>query len=485
MRRNFMKKINPFGEYLVLFSTLLLSSVWWLLTAVPVVAQAGNNAIYLGTTCCMPSPAFVDANVFTGTPVNDFCGKVYAAISGRPAGTVIDARGITPSLGCTNTPWWNGTTAIVTPTTILLPAGTITISTTWFVPNFTKISGAGSSTVIAAASGFHQPTGLNYNSNALIEMGYDYNVNSTEYSPYGGHTPAVCGQPNSDGASSDCQSVQIEHLTVDGTSYPTGNGIYNNASQELSYVNDITFTNIGGTALIVGDVDSTRNSLGPNGGNSGPYTTLLVNAGSNATAATACLQIGTSRGVHGITCNANGESPPATAIYLNGLNTSIEDVHVDGFVDGILIGSVSGFPAGDNVIFNVNGGNAHNVSGLKNVVHVSNVNATNVLMSDIAIMGVTSSASGVNTVEDDTSSPFTSISDASLAMYVLGESTVKGVSANWQSRLTTSLSVPSWGVGPNIPAGSCTSNGNLFSNTVGTLNHTLYACVNKVWTDIK
>jgi hypothetical protein len=477
-----VRKINRFAQYLLLFGTLLLLTVSCLLAPVPAAAQAGNNAIYPGSTCCKPSPAFVDASVFSGT---DFCAKVYAAISGQPAGTVIDARAVTP-LTCTNTPWWNGTTSIVTPTTILLPSGTITISTTWFVPNFTKISGTGSSTVIAAASGFQQPTGLNYNSNALIEMGYDYtNASGQKCSPYG-TSPCVCGTASSSGASSDCQSVQIEHMTVDGTNYSTGNGIYNNASQELSYVNDVTFNNIGGTGLIVGDVNSSRNPLGPNGGHSGPYTNLLFNAGSNTVSGTACVEVGTvTWGVHGITCNANGENAPAAAIYVNGLNSSIEDVQVDGFVDGILVGSVSGFPAGNNVIFNVNGANSHNVSGLKNVVHISNANATSDLMSDVAFMGITSSASGVHTVQDDTSTPSTVITDANLAMYMLGESTVLGSSVNWQSRLTTSLSVPSWGMGPNIPAGACSSNGRLFSNTSGSLGSTLYACVNGSWTNIK
>src|SRR5579862_2353734 len=154
--------------------------------------QTGDNAIYTGSSSFSSSAAFVDASVFSGT---DFCTKVYNAISGHPAGTVIDARGITGTLTCANTPWWNGTTALVTPTTILLPSQTISVSTTWYIPNFTKISGAGSSTVIKAATGFKQPSGLNYNSNAIIEMGYDYNTSSPECSPYGGLTACTCGTP--------------------------------------------------------------------------------------------------------------------------------------------------------------------------------------------------------------------------------------------------------------------------------------------------
>jgi hypothetical protein len=84
------------------------------------------------------------------------------------AGTVvIDARGINTTnskhssgnLLCAGTPWFNGTNASTSnPATILLPAATILISSTWILPDGSKVigegSGGGSSGTTLEVSGF-------------------------------------------------------------------------------------------------------------------------------------------------------------------------------------------------------------------------------------------------------------------------------------------------------------------------------------------
>jgi len=101
-----------------------------------------------GTATC-PSGAFIDASVFTG----DFCGQVHAALSEAVSNSlpaaVIDARGVT-STSCGSNPW----SSISIPSTVLLPAGTITVSRLWVLPSGTKIIGEGvGMTTLTAASG--------------------------------------------------------------------------------------------------------------------------------------------------------------------------------------------------------------------------------------------------------------------------------------------------------------------------------------------
>jgi hypothetical protein len=153
-----------------------LASRWVLLGAVMAVllcmsasqvhgqTQEGYNAIFKSSSACLSggctySSAFIDASVFTGT---DFCVKVNNALNELPTtGGVIDARGIHLSGGntCASSPFTNPNT-INKPSTVLLPSGTITISTTWILPNGTKIVGEGggasgaSLTTLQAVSGF-------------------------------------------------------------------------------------------------------------------------------------------------------------------------------------------------------------------------------------------------------------------------------------------------------------------------------------------
>jgi hypothetical protein len=123
---------------------------------VPAEAQAGNNAICNSVSGCTtaPTPAFIDASAL-GNNRTDLCSVLYKILTSASttypaAGAVIDARGFPGTQGasmvCANgtTPWFNGTAFANVPSTILLPAGIITIPSTWVLPGETKLIGEGS-----------------------------------------------------------------------------------------------------------------------------------------------------------------------------------------------------------------------------------------------------------------------------------------------------------------------------------------------------
>jgi hypothetical protein len=74
-----------------------------------------------------------------------------------------------------------------------------------------------------------------------------------------------------------------------------------------------------------------------------PYSDIFIEVTSNATA---CVAISWKpRGVHGLSCtcvqNGTACSNPHAGIYLGGVgagNTSIEDIYINGFEDGIYVG---------------------------------------------------------------------------------------------------------------------------------------------------
>ena len=118
--------------------------------------QQGSNAVYnSSSTCCSPSPAFIDASVFAASPPplnRNLCGVLNFVLDPSKGiipstGAVIDARGLNSdntSMTCNtaNPSPWAGITN-PPPSTILLPAGTIIISTGWVLPAKTRIIGLG------------------------------------------------------------------------------------------------------------------------------------------------------------------------------------------------------------------------------------------------------------------------------------------------------------------------------------------------------
>jgi hypothetical protein len=464
----------------------------------------GDTAVYNHSGSIEGSVAFVDASTFPGT---DLCNTLYLILSSRMypnAGTVIDARGITSSaaLNCkSGTPWiQNDSSPTHNPPTsstanILLPAGTITIYTSWVLPNYTRIIGEGTRTVISAGQGF-APPGWDSNSGGtgMIELGAFATTNAWENFPAPGPFPCInnaapCICPiarNGPG----CAGIGVQDLVLDGTQLAgtSVNGIYNASSQEMTYVDHVTMTNIEGIGLRISGATS---------GGSGPYSNIVFNAGTNAKSGTianggtACVDIQTLiRGIHGITCTAAGlGGSPAAAIYVDGGTTAvtndqggntIEDVHVDGFQDGILIGSQNAAPG--YILTNINGSNANHATDVKNVVHFCGSPAVGACPStpfqvfNLTLNGITSAAAGVNTIEDDRMQ--TTLADSSVGMYILGVPFMNGTTVVGYGRFTTSPKVATWGVGTGAVSGTCphTANGSLFSKTNGVPGSTLYVC---------
>jgi hypothetical protein len=121
--------------------------VTWFPTSARAQGSQGQNAVYNSSTGTVGSSAFIDASMFPATG-RDFCGVLNFILSssGYPtAGAVIDARGLpgstSTSMTCAASPW-SGITS-PPPSTILLPPGTIDISSTWVLPSYTHLVGEG------------------------------------------------------------------------------------------------------------------------------------------------------------------------------------------------------------------------------------------------------------------------------------------------------------------------------------------------------
>ena len=339
---------------------------------------------------------------------------------------------------------------------MLLPAGIITIPTTWVLPAKTRLIGEGPNSTIITANG--SVTG------DMIDMG----------------STSVCTK-------NDCPEVIVEHLGLvgNGTGSSNANGIVNCCAQELSHVEDVSISNVQ-VGLWLNNVDSQ---------NSGPYTGLTI---SNVYT---CLVIGgtglvNSRGVHGLKC-ANSLNPKA-AITIDGPNNTLEDISLSsttGQTDGILIGFSDS--AQGNVLTNIQGSGFTNVielSGSSTLPGASTNNCPNSNISgsynvcDITILGVTSS--GGTTILDDLTGA--TVSDTNVAMYVLGEPVQNGAITSptniGYSRFTTATltgNAPTWLVGTNgplAPSGcvlgslySCTSTSCPTSPTTG-ITEALWEC---------
>jgi hypothetical protein len=126
-------------------SLLWLGVLGWLLMY-PAQTQAqteGNDAVYNATNGVTFSSSFIDGSQFLGHNQGvDICDTIYGifvnkwGVAAYPSsGAVIDARGISSALTCTlGSPWREGNNTVTVPSTILLPAGTIVISTKWVLP---------------------------------------------------------------------------------------------------------------------------------------------------------------------------------------------------------------------------------------------------------------------------------------------------------------------------------------------------------------
>jgi hypothetical protein len=410
----------------VLVSTALLACLF--ASAASAWAQTGENAVLNSAGSPVGSTSFFDANEFTGA---DVCTKINAALTGRSSTIVVDARGVLTPSTCNMDPFLGISKGSV----VLLPAGTITINNNWNPPSQTRIIGVGvpgtggvGTTLVAGAI----PSGM-----AMIQFpGISTNVGF---------------------------GVSVEDLAMSGVGNNGVSAIINNFSQEQSYVKHVNFISFNKPVLIIGQSAGTGGAA-----NSGPYENLYIRS---ATGPCVVLNSNKTRGIHGMTCTG-GTSLPAAGVLLDGSNNMIEDVHFEGFKDGILIGSQTGSQPFGDVISVVNGLTTNLNGQMTNVIHISNANA----VQDLTLTGIQASANpgqgpAPASIQDDLTS--TTLSDATVGLYVLGEPNNGGY-----SRLTTSPNVPSWSAGSTTIVGSACAVGSLYSNTAATsASTTLYVCV--------
>jgi hypothetical protein len=440
-----MRNMRLIAGSLILFGCFSISSI------TSHAQMAGNKAVYDASGNCSPclsSTATVDASVVNGS---DVCQKIYNALQSIPAGPkVVDARGINSNLTCTGTetPWLKSGINAIVASTILLPARTITISSPWILPDGTRLIGQGTGTANTVQTVLQAP--LNF-SGTMIKMG------DNVYCPAAGHI---------------CHGISIEDLILDGGGQGVG-GILNTNSQELSYVNHVKLYQIMGIGL----------SVSTSAQNSGPYTNITFDTGNLApTLSTGCAQIsgltGT-RGIHGLTCISSTISP-AAAVYLDSSNNSIEDVLIEGFTDGIRVGSQGA--ARSNILFNIDGDTsqitATQAPATIAVIHIS----VNFPVADLSMMGIRNTGGGSFTIKDDLTT--TTLNDPSLAMYVLGK---LGRGNTGYSRFTTSPNAASWSIGSGSPTSStcaAQNRGSLYSN-IGTSGSLLWVCETNGWQNVK
>jgi hypothetical protein len=179
---------------------------------------------------------------------------------------------VTPltSMTCGGTPW-SGITS-PPPSTILLPAGTIVIPSTWVLPQNTRLVGEGENNPLSSAPG----TTIQAASGSLLSTMIQFGSSS------------VC-------SSGVCSGISVERLTLDGRAQ-TVHGIVNQFSQTNTYVDHVTLYQILGTGLLISSSGSSSAT------NSGPYTNITFDTGGySGASSTMCAQIIGTSGTRGFT----------------------------------------------------------------------------------------------------------------------------------------------------------------------------------------
>jgi hypothetical protein len=451
-----MKSTMRLASGWMVFTIVVVLAGWFLALPTPAVAQSqGNNAVYYQSgssgTCCKGSGAFIDASMFKAQ-ATDICGVIYYIFthSYPSSGAVVDARGLnssTTTMTCAvgTTPWNNGSSFVNVSSTVLLPAGTIVIHSTWVLPANTHLIGVGdgpSGTIVQVASGTSLTT--------MIQFG-----SSSACSPSG-----------------VCTGISVESLTLDGQAQSV-DGIINQFAQDNSYVSHVFIYQILGTGLLVSSAGG-----GSSAANSGPYSDISFDTGGySGISSTVCAQIiglsGT-LGIHGLNCTSETNDAPA-AVLLDSSNNSIEDVRIVGFYDGIRVGANGN--AQSNVLLNIIGDTT--ATGSPTPIIVVHITSSNTV-TDLSVMGANNAggSSGTITIADDLTGA--QLVDTAVGVYALGKKSNGGY-----SRFTTSPSAATWGVGSVAPGSSC-SPGSLYSNTSGSPK-ALYACLvgTSQWSAIK
>jgi len=467
---------HPVETFFVSLAVLLIS--FSTLSSYVHAQVLGDNTIYGAGASTTNSKAFIDASAFATSAAgpaggNDFCkilSYIYSAsntVNPIPAaGAVIDARGIATGSGvpCATgvNPW--PTSGTVPPTTVLLPPGGLFLAGTWQVPSGTHLIGERRTTNLNPVSGVF-PSGA-----FMIQMG-----------------PSSCSCP-----ASGCPPVVLEYLTLQntGTTPAYVSGIDNECSGPGSYVDHIVMFQIGGVGI----------KVGANAAGSGPYTSInyggsgyCMGLGNTVSCPSQCVNLlASTRGVHGITCTmksttATNRSDEA-AIHVNGQN-SLEDLHFEGFYDGVVLGDASS-AAGSSVL-NVTSGNGGTSSGpVINAIHICNPTShvgaclsTATATGDVTISGVTNNTNIGLLIQDDVTStsvgnPPGSSHEFVTGLYALGKPAAGGNSRFSITPATTpSPGTPTWAAAASASPSAPCPVGSVYSNTNGTTKlNTIYVC---------
>jgi hypothetical protein len=345
------------------------------------------------------------------------------------------------------------------------------------MPQYSRLIGQGPGlTTITPVNGFSASVdGID----ALIEMGSQSS------------TLNFCN-----GTAFNCVGVGVQDLTLNLNGGSIQYGIYNATSQETSYVDNVVLNGVGNSTTITSALEIAVVPSRPSSSNSGPYSNLICNIAAGARAETRCVDLlAHTRGVHGVTCNGGAASPTA-AIYLDSDANTIQDVYVNGFVNGIYVGSqaqtLSTLPQSpSNVLYNINGG-----SSVTNLIRISSNTTTSTkpvcpggsphqAVCDLTIMNVTAAAN--TTILDELNPPGLTVTggDANIGVYILGGQIGSTATTPLQyTRFSTSPRVPTWGTGTSAPSSTCTATGSLFSNVSTGASGGLYACIGSNWTKI-
>jgi len=436
----------------------------------------GNKGVYNSSGSVAASADWIDASAFCGSSgcsnSTDFCSVLHQALGQvPPTGAVVDARGLVPlssptgTYSCSTTMEPNPFNGISYPSTVLLPAYTIVVTSTWILPNNTKLIGQGPSTDLQAVNGLGGP---------IIVMG------------------TSC-------PSSGCTSIGVEHLLLDGSAAGTTftYGIDNQLGEDGSYVSDVNFYQFSAAGLYV-ESGAT---------NSGPYENISYGGGSLYKP---CVTIATQTlGLKGITCvGSTSMSPGEAGIIIYASNNSVEYAHLESFYDGIEIGNTSASSTVGNVfVSSVTGSNT-----LMNVVHIcysSHTSCSNTYsagpVEDVTILqaGLIENQTDTTTILDDVTQTsiqecYNGLVPVTTASYILGEPMGSAGYSRFASNPsypggTTcsyygsgSTIVPTWGFGdtslPSLPA--CVTPGALYSNTTGGSMTSVYVCSFSGWKPI-
>jgi len=508
-------------------SVLVLASLALSIASMPITVRAqnpgnnaaGNNAVWSSSTSVVGSAAFVDASAWCGSGgtrncggVNsDFCATLSAALGQvRTTGGVVDARGVVNSShggaqACGSDPFAAAGIAQTNqvPITVLLPASTINLQCTWTLPSNVRLVGEGGESVLAAQQ--------------------------TKFCTSSSSCSASCSSPTiamlqmgSTGCSSTiCSGISIERLKLQNASTLVVDGIINDYATQSSYVREVEMSGLTGTGLYVG----------PQAPGSGPYTNLnfttVAGSACTGTLLPVCADIeAPTQGLHGVTClgdsstSAKNGNVGYPGIKINASNNSIEDVHIESFWDGIVIGDTSS-PVNNVFVSNVTGAATAQLVAcmVTNTVHICGSNpgaygsclaeatVTNTHLSEVANSSMNANVGGLikaNTVVDDATgivmggcaaTSGCSGSPLTTAMYLLGDSAGSvGSSSSLYSLFTTTPSsflyadgsgpgyptaLPTWGVGRINPVTSnavCYTPGALYSNVATTSGSSVYVC---------